>query len=110
MNPLDGIVTTAQLVELIQQSQPKRDEMPQNLLYAIYVRKSTDDSDKQVRPLEDQLDECKKGARDLGVVVLAENIIEESETAKEAGVRPKFRKMLYRIIAGELDAVIAWHL
>ncbi len=109
MNPLDGIVTTTQLVELIQQSQPKRDETPQNLRYAIYVRKSTDDSDKQVRSLEDQLDECKKVARDLGAVVLAENIIEESETAKEAGVRPKFRKMLDRIIAGELDAVIAWH-
>jgi site-specific DNA recombinase len=109
MNPFDNILTPAQLVELIQQSKPKRDEEPKNFRYAIYVRKSTDDNDKQVRSLEDQLDECKKLARDLGVIVLEENIIQESETAKEAGVRPKFRKLLEKIIAGELDGIIAWH-
>jgi DNA invertase Pin-like site-specific DNA recombinase len=109
MNPFDDIITTSQLVELIQQSKPKRDDTPANLKYAIYVRKSTDDSDKQVRSLGDQLDECKKLAQSLGIVVLQDNIIEESETAKIAGVRPKFRKLLDRIIAGELDGIISWH-
>lgn len=103
------IITPEQLVELLQQTKSKRDEAPENLRYAIYCRKSTDDSDKQVRSLGDQLDECLKLARDHNIVVLKENIIEESETAKIAGVRPKFRKLLNRVIAGELDGIIAWH-
>jgi site-specific DNA recombinase len=109
MHSFDDIVTPEQLVELIQSTKPKQNDEPKNLRYAIYIRKSTDDADKQVRSLEDQLAECQKLARDLGIVVLKENIIEESETAKIAGVRPKFRKLLNRIIAGELDGVIAWH-
>lgn len=109
MNPFEGIITSEDLAELLQQSRPKKNEAPENLRYAIYCRKSTDDNDKQVRSLQDQLDECLKMARDNNIVVLKENIIDESETAKVAGVRPKFRKLLNRIIAGELDGIIAWH-
>lgn len=109
MHSFNDIVTPEQLVELIQSTKPKQNDEPKNFRYAIYIRKSTDDADKQVRSLEDQLAECQKLAQDLGVIVLKDNVIEESETAKIAGVRPKFRKLLDRIIAGELDGIIAWH-
>lgn len=109
MHSFNDIVTPEQLVELIQSTKPKQNDEPKNFRYAIYIRKSTDDADKQVRSLEDQLAECQKLAQDLGVIILKDNVIEESETAKIAGVRPKFRELLDRIIAGELDGIIAWH-
>lgn len=110
MNPLDQITSTSQLAALLQQGVKKPTELdPKNLRYAIYVRKSTEDSDKQVRSLGDQLDECKKLAQDAGIIVLQDDIYEESESAKEAGIRPKYRKMLDRVILGELDGIIAWH-
>ena len=52
----------------------------ENLRYAIYLRKSTDDPEN-----------------------------EERESAKEASIRPLFRKLLDRVIAGELDGIIAWN-
>lgn len=109
MNPFEGIVTANQLMEMLQSTVPKNDNTPANLRYAIYVRKSTDSEEKQERSLEDQLDECKKLAIENGIMVLQENIIQESESAKESGIRPKFTKLLARIKAGELDAIIAWH-
>jgi site-specific DNA recombinase len=109
MNPFEGIVTSLQLMEMLQSTVPKTDNTPANLRYAIYVRKSTDSEEKQERSLEDQLDECKKLAIENGIIVLQENIIQESESAKESGIRPKFTKLLARIKVGELDAIIAWH-
>jgi len=110
VNPLDQITSTRQLAALLQQSVEKPTELdPKNLRYAIYVRKSTEDSDKQVRSLGDQLDECKKLAQDEKIIVLEDDIYTESESAKEAGIRPKFRKVLDRVISGELDGIIAWH-
>ena len=110
MNPLDQITSTSQLAALLQLGVKKLVELePKNLRYAIYVRKSTDDEEKQVRSLDDQLSECRKLAKDAQIIVLQDDIYSESESAKEAGIRPKFRRMLDRVIAGELDGVIAWH-
>lgn len=109
MNPFEGIVTPEHLVAILQQSVGNKDVSPDNLRYAIYVRKSTDNEDNQERSLGDQLDECKKLASDNGIIVLEENIIQESESAKESGIRPKYRKLMDRIVSGELDAIISWH-
>ncbi len=48
-------------------------------------------------------------AQSLGAVVLEDNIIQESGSAKASGIRPKFRRMLERISKGELDGIITWH-
>ncbi|MCA9358925.1 recombinase family protein [Candidatus Kaiserbacteria bacterium] len=109
MNPFEGIVTPEQLVAILQQSVGGVEVPKENLRYAIYVRKSTDSEDNQERSLGDQLDECKKLASSHGIIVLDENIVQESESAKESGIRPQYRKLINRIVAGELDAIIAWH-
>lgn len=109
MSQLDNITTPNELLEILQKNIENKTVVIENLRYAIYLRKSTDDPEKQVRSIEDQLSECLKVANDNKVIVLKEDIIEEKESAKEASIRPKFRKLLDRIIAGELDGIISWH-
>lgn len=109
MKELSHITTTDQLVQLLQKNNEEKDADLSTLRYAIYLRKSTDDPEKQVRSVEDQKTECMKLAQANNIFVLEENIIEEKESAKEPGIRPKFRRLLDRVISGELDGIIAWH-
>lgn len=78
------------------------------LKYVIYARKSTDDPERQQRSLPDQIKECRNVARDLGLNVVGEPI-EESESARTSGIRPKFRAMLNDIAKGKYDGIISWH-
>lgn len=75
--------------------------------YIIYARKSTDDREKQVRSLTDQIAECKQLAENLEITKY--KIITESESAKEPDIRPKFREALDSIQSGKYDGLIAWH-
>jgi len=77
------------------------------LKYVIYVRKSTDTKDKQERSLEDQLSDCLEVKERLGLNVI--KVIQESQSAKEPGVRPLFRQMITELENGTYDGVIAWH-
>src|SRR5262245_7540132 len=74
--------------------------------YFLYVRKSTDTEDKQVRSIEDQLAELREfaSARNLTIV---ETLVER-QTAKTPG-RPVFNQMLDRIERGEANSILAWH-
>ncbi len=88
-------------------NQSKVASTPKEYRYVIYARKSTDDSDKQVRSLSDQIIECEEFAKRNGLRVVT--IIQESESAKEPDIRPKFREMIDKLKAGKYDGVIAWH-
>jgi DNA invertase Pin-like site-specific DNA recombinase len=74
--------------------------------FFIYTRKSTDDKDRQVRSIADQLSELKELARkeDLDVV----DVFVEKQTAKIPG-RPVFSEMLERMEKGEATGILAWH-
>ena len=74
--------------------------------FFIYTRKSTDDKDRQVRSISDQLSELKELARkeDLDVV----DVFVEKQTAKIPG-RPVFGEMLERMEKGEATGILAWH-
>jgi len=76
--------------------------------YVLYARKSTDDKEKQIRSLPDQIKECEDliAYKQLKVVGLP---IIEKQSAKEPGIRPKFRKMIDDIKAGKYDGIVAWH-
>lgn len=88
-------------------NQSKTASTPKEYRYVVYARKSTDDSDKQVRSLADQIIECEEFAKQHGLKVVDK--IQESESAKEPDIRPKFREMVERLKAGKYDGVIAWH-
>ena len=80
--------------------------MEQTKKYFIYTRKSTDDKDRQVRSIPDQLAELKELALKEQIEIV--DVFVEKQTAKIPG-RPVFGEMLSRIEAGEASGILAWH-
>lgn len=77
-------------------------------LYVIYARKSTEDDQRQVQSVEDQIDHCRKYAEQNGLEVVA--VVREEKSAKIAGKRVKFREMLDTIASGNFyNSILAWH-
>jgi site-specific DNA recombinase len=74
--------------------------------YFLYVRKSTDDTQRQMRSLEDQTAETQEMAARLGLEFI--KMPDEKRTAKVPG-RPIFNEMLDRIEGGEAQGILAWH-
>ena len=74
--------------------------------YFLYVRKSTDEDDRQVLSLESQLNELREYARKENLEIVTEFI--ESKTAKVPG-RPIFNKMIEKIELGGPWGILAWH-
>ncbi len=100
--------TAQELVELTKKhNQAALPLEPLNLKYVIYARKSTDNSEQQVRSLTDQLTECRELATRNNLKVVDE--ILESESAKEPDTRPKFRKLLEDVKLGKVHGIISWH-
>eukprot|EP01031_Cornospumella_fuschlensis_P002762 gene2762-3458_t len=73
--------------------------------FFIYVRKSTDETKRQVLSLDAQERELRDLVRKEKLAVC--EIIEESHSAKAPG-RPLFNRMLSRIENGEASGVIIW--
>jgi site-specific DNA recombinase len=79
-----------------------------DIKYAVYARKSTTDDERQERSISDQVRECmdfQVRPYDLKVV----DIVEESFSAKTAGTRFKFSKLVQDIENGKITGLIAWH-
>jgi site-specific DNA recombinase len=77
----------------------------EKLRYAVYMRKSTEEEERQVLSLASQRDKIMERFVDLRIV--AE--FSESKSAFEPDKRPKFKELLELIDAGKIDGVIAWH-
>lgn len=76
--------------------------------YAVYVRRSTDSEDRQVRSIPDQLEECSKLAKRLGITVNEKDIYKERESAKVSGKRPLFDTMLEGFETGRYQGLICY--
>ncbi|PIS42997.1 MAG: hypothetical protein COT24_00460 [Candidatus Kerfeldbacteria bacterium CG08_land_8_20_14_0_20_40_16] len=74
--------------------------------YFLYIRKSTDEDDRQVLSLEAQETELKEFALRENLTIAS--TFRESQTAKEPG-RPIFNQMLDKIESGEAEGILAWH-
>ncbi len=77
------------------------------LKYVLYARKSTDDPQRQVRSIPDQIAECMELARRLGLNIVT--TLQEKKSAKKPHQRPIFTQMIKDIKAGVYDAVLAWN-
>ncbi len=75
--------------------------------YFLYVRKSTDVEDKQVRSIEDQLAVLRTLASTEKLHIIEEFV--EKQSAKVPG-RPVFDEMLRRIEKGEASGIVCWKL
>jgi len=80
--------------------------MEQTKKFFVYARKSTDDKDRQVRSIADQLSELQDIAKKENLEIV--DIFVEKQTAKMPG-RPIFGEMITRIEAGEAQGILAWH-
>ncbi|MCE7936303.1 recombinase family protein [Candidatus Saccharibacteria bacterium CPR2] len=73
--------------------------------YFVYIRKSTEDEEKQVLSLETQMDKAKEMFGHLDLIFLEP----ESASAFKPYNRPIFADMIKRIENGEAQGIIAWH-
>ncbi len=76
------------------------------LAYFLYARKSSEDKDKQVQSIEDQVDRMSQLARELGLPVA--RVYTEEKTAKKPHVRPVFDEMMQRLQRGEANGILCW--
>ncbi len=80
------------------------------LKYVLYVRKSTDDPQRQIRSIDDQVFECMELASRLGLNVVNKNKpLVETKSAKKPDQRPIFRQMLIDLKKGVYDGILAWN-
>lgn len=77
------------------------------LKYVLYARRSTDDSERQIRSIGDQIYDCRLIQSRLGLNVV--NILEESQSAKKPHQRPIFDQMLKDLRKGVYDGILAWN-
>ena len=74
--------------------------------YIGYCRKSTDEKNKQVLSIDQQIAELKEFAKNQNLEII--DYVCESRTAKTIG-RPLFNQMLQRIENGEAQGIVSWH-
>lgn len=77
------------------------------LKYVLYVRKSSDDPQRQVRSIGDQIHDCKLIINNRSLTVV--DRIQETKSAKKPNQRPEFSKMLKGLRSGKYDGIIAWN-
>lgn len=105
---------TVNLVELIKGSLVGKDITekvdPTTIRYALYVRKSTEDEGRQVQSIDDQIRECIELINQKGIKFdVRTDLFREEKSAKEAGTRPVFTRMVEAIKDGKYQGIIAWH-
>lgn len=78
----------------------------QTIKYALYCRKSTEDSSRQILSLDSQEQEMKRLADNLGLDIV--QVFRESKSAKKPENRPQFSELVDMIKKGKIDGVICW--
>lgn len=77
------------------------------LKYVLYSRKSTDDPQRQVRSIPDQIRDCNDLINRQNLKVVKR--IEETKSAKKPNQRPEFTQMLKDLRKEKYDGIIAWN-
>jgi len=75
---------------------------------AIYARKSSEDSRRQIQSIEDQVKTMSAICERRSVEV--NKIIRESKSAKTPKARPKFNELLEMVKKGEINCLACWKL
>ena len=76
--------------------------------YILYARKSTENEDRQVQSIDDQVERLNKLATDLDLKII--DTYRESKSAKKPDNRPDFTEMMERLKKGEADGILCWSL
>lgn len=76
--------------------------------YALYARKSSEDSGKQIQSIENQIQVLKDKAQRDGLKIV--KIYQESKSAKDPYKREQFNQMIADMQDGVIDGIICWKL
>src|SRR3989344_583998 len=79
-----------------------------NIKYFLYSRKSSENEDRQVQSIADQIDRLTKLAKEYGLTV--DETLTEAKSAKSPYNRVIFDDMLMRIEKGEADGILCWEI
>lgn len=103
--------TTQGLYDLLRMAIPEAptEVDTSTLNYVIYARKSTTGDERQERSIPDQIKDCIERVVKPDSLRVVGKPIEEKQSAKDPGIRPKFSTLLDDIRYGEVDGIIAWH-
>ncbi|MFH1841086.1 MAG: recombinase family protein, partial [Candidatus Shapirobacteria bacterium] len=74
--------------------------------YIGYCRKSTDEKDKQVLSIDQQISELKEFAQKENLEIV--DFLTEAQTAKVTG-RPVFNSLIKRVEKGEAQGIVSWN-
>lgn len=77
-----------------------------SIKYFLYARKSSEDEQRQVQSIDDQVTRMSERAKELGLKVV--DVLTETKSAKIPNARPVFNEMLDRIERGEANGIICW--
>ena len=78
-------------------------EQPKKVV--IYIRKSTDEEDRQILSLDDQMNECLKlNGKEFEIL----QTFSESCSSKKPGKRKEFRRMIDFVQDKSIDGIISW--
>ena len=80
--------------------------MDKNIVWAIYARKSTESSDRQIQSIDDQINNLKAIAKREGIKI--SEIISEAKSAKEPYKRDGFIKLSKLIEQGKISGLLVW--
>lgn len=72
--------------------------------YVAYVRKSSEEANRQVLSIDAQIDEIKRQFPGIEV-----DFIKESHSAAKGGMRPEFARMIKAFKKGKYQGLVAWH-
>lgn len=81
---------------------------PKKLKYALYIRKSTDDKERQQRSIEDQIAECEEMAAKVGMHLI-KPYYEDHRSAKIPNNRDRYKDMLEDLELSKFDGIMAYH-
>lgn len=76
--------------------------------FALYLRKSTEEDERQMNSIEDQERICRNFANSQGDINIVA-VFKEQQSAAYANERAEFDKMLSMAEDGKIDAIIAYH-
>lgn len=76
------------------------------LRYCLYVRKSSEQSERQALSIDSQIAEMQAVAVRDGFLIA--DIKRESHSAKESGQRPVYNQMIQELGSGKFNAILTW--
>ncbi len=76
--------------------------------YFLYARKSSENEDRQVQSIDDQINRLTELAGNLNIEI--KEVYIEAKSAKKPYNRPVFSEMLARIEKGDADGILCWQI